>query len=167
MNPSIENIRFIYNKIYNVSRDTAKTLDIKKVLDAQWKPSLDDLDDYNNFSENMIKNVPDSKLGVWFYETQIQNKEHTFTNQALSANYIVVPYYSENIDKTMKFLDWIFVEQANHDLFCYGIEGEDWKDAGDKTMENLSPNNAYMFPGYELCWNPEYTRINASWPKEM
>jgi len=125
------------------------------------------LDDYNNFSENMAKNVPDSKLGVWFYETQIQNKEKTFTNQALSANYLVVPYYSENIDTTMKFIDWIFQNQENHDLFCYGIEGEDWKDNGDKKMENLSPNNAYMFPGYELCWNPAYTRINGSWPEDM
>lgn len=125
------------------------------------------LDDYNNFSENMAKNVPDSKLGVFFYETQIQNKEKTFTNQALSGNYIVIPYYSENIETTMKFIDWIFQSQENHDLFCYGIEGEDWKDTGDMTMENLSPNNAYMFPGYELCWNPSFTRINASWPEEM
>lgn len=125
------------------------------------------LDDYNNFSENLAKNVPDSKLGVWFYETQIQNQEKTFTNQALSANYLVVPYYSENIDTTMKFLDWIFQSQENHDLFCYGLEGEDWKEDSDQTMENLSPNNAYMFPGYELCWNPAFTRINASWPEEM
>lgn len=125
------------------------------------------LDDYNNFSENMTKNVPDSKLGVWFYEKQIQNKEKTFTNQALSANYLVVPYYSEKIDTTMKFLDWIFQSQENHDLFCYGLEGEDWKADGDKKMENLSPNNGYTFPGYQLCWNPAFTRINSSWPGEM
>lgn len=125
------------------------------------------LDDYNNFSENMAKNVPDSKLGVFFYETQIQNQEKTFTNQALSANYIVIPYYSENIETTMKFIDWIFRSQENHDLFCYGLEGEDWKDTGDMTMESLKPNNAYMFPGYELCWNPAFTRVNASWPEEM
>lgn len=125
------------------------------------------LDGYNNIAENLKKNAPDGKLGVWFYEGQIDNKEKTFTNQALSANYVAVPYYSENIDVTMKFLDWIFQSQENHDLFCYGIEGEDWKDAGDKTMENLSANNAYVFPGYELCWNPEYTRVNASWPEDM
>lgn len=125
------------------------------------------LDGYNNIATNLKQNAPDSELGVWFYEDQINNKEATFTNQALSANYVAVPYYSENIDATMEFLDWIFQSQENHDLFCYGIEGEDWEDAGDKTMEDLTPNNKYVFPGYELCWNPEYTRVNATWPEEM
>lgn len=125
------------------------------------------LDGYNNIAENLAQNAPDAKLGVWFYETQIQNKEKTFTNQALSANYVAVPYYSGNIDKTMQFLDWVFQSQENHDLFCYGIEGEDWKASGDKAMENLTADNQYVFPGYELCWNPAYTRTNASWPQEM
>ena len=125
------------------------------------------LDGYNNIATNLKQNAPDSELGVWFYEDQINNKEATFTNQALSANYVAVPYYSENIGATMEFLDWIFQSQENHDLFCYGIEGEDWEDAGDKTMEDLTPNNKYVFPGYELCWNPEYTRVNVTWPEEM
>lgn len=43
MNPSIENIRFIYDKIYNVSRDSTKNLDICKVLDGQWKSDFQEL----------------------------------------------------------------------------------------------------------------------------
>lgn len=43
MNGAIENIRFIYDKVYHVSRDSTKNIDITKVLDAQWKPALEDL----------------------------------------------------------------------------------------------------------------------------
>lgn len=43
LNPAIENIRFIYDKVYNVSRDPTKNLDITKVLDAQWKPEAEEL----------------------------------------------------------------------------------------------------------------------------
>lgn len=40
---AIENIRFIYDKIYNASRDYTKNLDIRKVLDAQWRPDEEEM----------------------------------------------------------------------------------------------------------------------------
>ncbi len=43
MDRSIENVRFIYDKIYNVSRDSTKNMNIRKVLDAQWKPQEGEL----------------------------------------------------------------------------------------------------------------------------
>lgn len=43
MNTSVENIRFIYDRIYNVSRDSTKNIDTCKVLDAQWKPEPEEL----------------------------------------------------------------------------------------------------------------------------
>lgn len=75
---------------------------------------------------------------------------------------MVVPYYSENIDRTMKFLDWIFASQENNDLFHYGIEGEDYELNEDGTITMLNPANMYSFPGYQLCWNPMYYHTNSS-----
>lgn len=31
----------------------------------------------------------------------------------------------------MCFLDWVFGTQEEHDLFQYGIEGEDWEPVGE------------------------------------
>lgn len=43
MDRSVENIRFIYDKVYNVSRDSTKTVNVRKALDAQWKAKDDEL----------------------------------------------------------------------------------------------------------------------------
>lgn len=43
MNGSIENIRFIYDRVYHVSRDSTKNPDITRMLDAQWKPAPEEL----------------------------------------------------------------------------------------------------------------------------
>lgn len=99
---------------------------------------------------------PDAELECYFYESQLRSMEKTYSNQSYSNNYAVVPYYSKNIDRTMKFLDWIFTSQENNDLFHYGIEGEDYTLNSDGTMTSLSPANKYRFPGYELCWSPLY-----------
>jgi putative aldouronate transport system substrate-binding protein len=105
---------------------------------------------------------PDAELECYFYEPQVRNMEKTFSNQSYSNNYAVVPYYSENIDRTMKFLDWIFTSQENNDLFHYGIEGEDYTLNSDGTMTSLSPANKYRFPGYELCWSPLYYHTDST-----
>lgn len=105
---------------------------------------------------------PEAELECYFYEPEVQNMEKTFSNQSFASNYMVVPYYSENIDRTMKFLDWIFASQENNDLFHYGIEGEDYELNDDGTITMLNPANKYNFPGYELCWNPMYYHTNSS-----
>lgn len=105
---------------------------------------------------------PEAELECYFYEPQVRNMEKTYSNQSFASNYMVVPYYSENIDRTMKFLDWIFASQENNDLFHYGIEGEDYELNDDGTITMLNPANKYSFPGYELCWNPMYYHTNNS-----
>ena len=46
-------------------------------------------------------------------------------------NSVVIPASSKNIDRTMKFLDWLYSSKDNHDLFELGIEGEHWIKDGD------------------------------------
>lgn len=105
---------------------------------------------------------PDAELEAYFYEPEVMNMEKVSSNASYSANYMVVPYYSKNIDRTMKFLDWIFASQENNDLFHYGIEGEDWQLNDDSTMTTLSPANKYSFPGYQLCWSPLYYHTDSA-----
>ena len=104
---------------------------------------------------------PNAELEYYFFDEQVQNLQPTYSNQSFANNYMVIPYYSENIERTMKFLDWIFSSQENNDLFHYGLEGEDYVLNEDGTMTTLSPANKYNFPGYELCWNPMYYHTNS------
>ena len=39
-------------------------------------------------------------------------------------NNLVIPVTSKHADETMKFLDWLFQSQDNHDLFELGIKGD-------------------------------------------
>ncbi|WP_372661875.1 hypothetical protein [Cohnella sp.] len=39
---------------------------------------------------------------------------------------------SQNVNRTMKVLDWIFTSQENNDLFTWGLEGEHWTKVEDK-----------------------------------
>ena len=120
------------------------------------------LSGYVNALQSLQAVNPDAELECYFYEPEVRNMEKTYSGQSFANNYMVVPYYSKNIDRTMKFLDWIFASQENNDLFHYGIEGEDYELNEDGTMTILSPANKYNFPGYELCWNPMYYHTNSS-----
>lgn len=75
MDRSIENVRFIYDKIYNVSRDSTKNMNIRKVLDAQWKPQEGEL--------NSLYIMPTHSESNYYYNSE----EKVFT---MARNYMDV-----------------------------------------------------------------------------
>ncbi|WP_079911026.1 extracellular solute-binding protein [Paenibacillus sp. 32352] len=86
--------------------------------------------------------------------------------QAISTNYkannsIAIPATSKNIDRTMKFFDWLYSSQDNHDLFELGIPGKHWEAAGTNQYKLLDDSKNYTFPGYELTWNPSMIRLSS------
>jgi len=56
----------------------------------------------------------------------------------------------------MCFLDWVFGTQEEHDLFQYGIEGEDWEPVGEDGCKQLdiSEELKYTMPNYSFTLNP-------------
>lgn len=44
---------------------------------------------------------------------------------------------AENPTAVLDFLDWLYADQANHDLFHYGIEGTHYTPVGDNRMEQV------------------------------
>jgi spermidine/putrescine-binding protein len=76
-------------------------------------------------------------------------------------NNLAIPVTSKHADETMKFIDWLFQSQENHDLFELGIEGEHWMEAGSEMYKPMAAATNYQFPRYELTWNPTMSRINA------
>ncbi|WP_372631241.1 extracellular solute-binding protein [Cohnella sp.] len=74
-------------------------------------------------------------------------------------NSLVIPVTSRNTERTMRFLDWLFGSQENHDLFELGIEGEHWIKDGDNGYKLTAQSANYRFPGYELTLNPTLSRL--------
>ncbi|WP_018752015.1 ABC transporter substrate-binding protein [Paenibacillus sanguinis] len=106
--------------------------------------------------------VPGAELEFFVYNSKIRGLEKEAIGTEYKAwNYLVVPATSKNVDRTMKFLDWLFGSQENHDLFELGIEGTHWEKSGDRNYKTTANTQNYAFPGYELTWNPTLSRINA------
>lgn len=117
---------------------------------------------YASLRDRLKSAVPGADVEFFVYNSKIRNHEKEAIGTEYKAwNYLVIPATSKNTDRTMKFLDWLFSSQENHDLFELGIEGTHWEKSGDKNYKATANTQNYAFPGYELTWNPTLSRVNA------
>jgi putative aldouronate transport system substrate-binding protein len=134
----------------------------------------------NNFSavESRLKaNNPGAELEIFVNDPAIREKKSGYAQTDFKAwNYLCVPktVSKSKLDGIMKFMDWLFKTEENHDLFQYGIKGVHWDEAKDengnpiKGTVNTVGFESYTFPAYELTWNTSYVRVqSASDPKVM
>lgn len=108
----------------------------------------------------------------WFSKFDAIRKQQpgAIETDYVSRNFVCVPVTSKKVDKVMEFLNWIFEDRANHDLFEFGIEDVHWEAVGDtkyKLPEGIDASLNYNFPGYELTWNPNYIRYLDGTPEEI
>ncbi|WP_284645889.1 ABC transporter substrate-binding protein [Paenibacillus silviterrae] len=94
-----------------------------------------------------------------FRANQREMKPKAISTNYKSNNSVAIPVTSKNVDRTMKFFDWLFMSRENHDLFEYGIQGKHWEPVGDTGLKLLEESKSYSFPGYELTWNPTMIRL--------
>ena len=121
----------------------------------------------SNLSQERLelqKVKPDADYEPFFYTSDdIRDmKRGAIRTTFIANNSAVVPTSSKNVDRTMKFLDWLFSNKENHDLFELGIEGEHWAKDGDNGYRTTDSSDKYIFPGYEMTWNPNLSRLNTS-----
>ncbi|GAA4717554.1 ABC transporter substrate-binding protein [Phytohabitans rumicis] len=77
-------------------------------------------------------------------------------NQTFQAdNFVVLNVKGQSNEQAMQLEDWVSIK-ANHDLIQYGIEGTDWKPAGDDKYEAITSYST--FPGYALSWRAKLER---------
>ncbi|XEC93980.1 extracellular solute-binding protein [Paenibacillus tarimensis] len=118
-----------------------------------------DIAQYSALLAKLKAGVPDGELEFFAYRDCFQTFEKgCISTDYVAPNSVAIPATSKHPDRVMKFLDWIFQNQENHDLFEYGIEGVHWEAAGDNGYKALGSHN---FPGYELTWNPNFIRLNT------
>lgn len=134
---------------------------------GQAASSIGNLDEYEKNANNIVTYTPDAKLGIFVYIDSLRNMEdHSYPTAFRSNNGLAVPASSKNIDRTMKFLDWMFSDAAHHDLFELGIEGKDWEAVGDDQYKDLS-GYAAAFPGYGFTWNTTYVKFSDVFPDDV
>ncbi|SFJ33116.1 putative aldouronate transport system substrate-binding protein [Paenibacillus sp. UNC496MF] len=88
-----------------------------------------------NTQAALDKDLPGAKLGDFSLQEFNPEKGHyRFTN---AKNLNVVAANSKHPDAVIQFLNWLYANQDNYDLFMYGIEGKTYKKTGDKSMEAI------------------------------
>ncbi len=121
------------------------------------------LSEFENRCKEGMEKIPGSEYGFYVIEDAQRNKEPgAVVCDIATNNWLVVPVWSEKTDAVMYFLDWMFGSQESHDLFQYGIEGEDWEAVGADGYKNtdISEDEKYVMPGYSFTWNPTYLRYS-------
>ncbi len=73
------------------------------------------------------------------------------------------------MEETVRFLDWLYASEDNHDLFEHGIEGTHWRAVGGERYEMLADEkgNYYVFPGYAMTWNTHYVKFPVAMPEDI
>jgi ABC-type glycerol-3-phosphate transport system substrate-binding protein len=123
---------------------------------------------HGSTESELQKQYPDAKVGFFpLYDEQREMKEGSIYTTHIANNFVGVPITAteEQKERTILFLDWLFSDQSNYNLFRYGIEGRDYEIVNENqyTIENAA--NQYEFPYYELVWNPDYELQNAKTPE--
>lgn len=116
--------------------------------------------DYNNAVTAL-----GGELGVYVYNPTMRAGKPFVSGPLTAWNFLCVPQQSTKKDQAMQFLNWLFENQENHDLFELGIEGTDWEAVGDDEYRKIEGSH-YTFPGYEMTWNPHFIRTNADLPDD-
>ncbi|MCL2412204.1 MAG: ABC transporter substrate-binding protein [Treponema sp.] len=108
-----------------------------------------------------LDRTPNAEFGFFvFDEAQRNMQPGAIVSDMVSNNWLVVPAWSENIYLTMRFLDWMFGSMENHNLFHYGIEGEDWIAIGDYGFKqtDISESQRFVMQTYSFTANPNFIR---------
>lgn len=147
---------------------TATTSAKDKFVNGLYGAIESDIWSYTDIATRLAEYDPNAKLEYYFYEEVVRNKEENYMGPNISNNYMFVPYYCDDVDRVMAVVDWVFASQENFDLWCYGIEGDDWEAASDKTYKVIADNDdQYSFPTYVWASSPLYQRIDANYPEDL
>ena len=147
-----------WNRFLSPMRGTGE-MELREYL-AEFFP----LSEFESRVQERLDRYPNAEYGFYVIEEdQRGQKEGAVINDMITNNWLVVPAWSKNIDAVMRFLDWMFGAREHHDLFHYGIEGEDWQAIGDDSYRPLAidEKRKYVMPVYSLTLNPSYIRKSA------
>ncbi|MCC8046519.1 MAG: ABC transporter substrate-binding protein [Clostridiales bacterium] len=143
---------------------TDSNVDFEAGLTASVIGTLDDYSDKMSYTETW---GDEDALGYFVYVDSIRNmEEEAIPTNREGNNGWAVPATSTKIEYTMKFLDWLFGSQENHDLFQLGIEGVDFEYGEEEGTYTLLSTYADDLGGYSFTWNPTYAMQSTIYDEE-
>lgn len=128
------------------------------------------LDDTETTLTQLKAKTPDAELGEFIYVEAVHDMEKgAIGSTYMGNNFLCVPEASKKKDMAMKFMNWLFEDRENHDLFELGIEGKNWQASatGEEDRYAYADGNEYAFPGYTMTWNANYVRLNDILPDDV
>lgn len=152
-----------------ISKDVLTTND----SDAQFRAGnggvvVQSIGQFASVEQALKQNVPGAELEIFVHNRALREKKTGYAQTDYKAwNFLSIPKTVSEAkkEKIMKFFDWLFKEEENHDLFQYGIKGKHWDEAKDE-QGNAIPGTVttvgketYTFTPYVLTWNPNYIRV--------
>ncbi|WJH37418.1 ABC transporter substrate-binding protein [Paenibacillus sp. CC-CFT747] len=105
-------------------------------------------------------NVKGAKVETVYLEPQ---KRYIFS---AGDNMLAVPSTSKHADEAVALINWIKKDQANYDLWSYGVEGVNYKLAGNAVDTSGIPD-ANKYNTNVWMWNDlRLARFSTNYPKE-
>lgn len=113
---------------------------------------------------------PDAEVGFYVFDEMQRKMEAGGVPSTLAANNsVAIPAWSsdEKTTAVMCFLDALYGRKEINNLFCYGIEGEDYEVSADGLVANALKTSEdadyYFFPTYSLVYAPQEFKYYDDW----
>lgn len=109
------------------------------------------------------ENIPTATVGHFFLAPEKQQVIYT-----LSQNLNAISATAKNPESGLKFLDWLYKDKANHDLFHYGIEGTHYTASADNRIKQIKGDDnqpLYTFDTW-MTGLVDYMRYDELYPDE-
>jgi putative aldouronate transport system substrate-binding protein len=109
--------------------------------------------------DTVTKNVPGGKVETVYLEPQ---KRYIFS---AGDNMLAVPSTSKHVNEAVALINWIKKDQANYDLWSYGVEGVNYK-LVDGAVDVSGIPDADQFNMNVWMWNDlRLARFSTNYPK--
>ena len=122
-----------------------------EILYGRWAIGFDSGMPVEN-EQQLQTNVPGAEIGVF----QLAPEKSDFVT-FYTYNCNAVPVTSKHPEAALDFLQWLYADQENHDLFMYGIEGETYKAEGDNRKEKILGEDGkalYQYDEWQIAYQP-------------
>lgn len=114
--------------------------------------------------QTLQTNVPGADIGVFQFAPDKGDFIYFYT-----YNCNAVPVTSKNPEAALGFLQWLYTDKENHDLFMYGIEGETYKAVGDDKKEKILGEDGqplWQYDEWQIAYQP-LRRWESAIPDEL
>jgi putative aldouronate transport system substrate-binding protein len=142
------------------------------VLNAQSQKKYDEMKvgatlpsatfSYND-EKGLKENIPSAELQISYLAP-----EKPYLQYISIQNLNAVSATSKNPEAPIKFLDWLYADKVNHDLFCYGVEGKHYTASAPDRIDFIrgeDKNALYAFDTWMIGYLP-YMRWDEALPQK-